>query len=82
MTDRKLLDDEGENQAVRCFLMAYGAQSMTLDKMMTHMKACGYPLWPEWVETTEMRGHLTKAGAQLWLRHLFALEAVEMGRMK
>ena len=71
---RELLDDDGENQAVRCFLMAYGVQSITVAKMRTHLGMCGYPLWPVWAEAPTAQGHLTKAGAQSWLRHLFALE--------
>ena len=69
-----ILDEEGENLAVRAFLMNYGHNSPTVDQMLNHMIRSGYPLWPDWVETKEARGHLTKAGAQLWLRYLFELE--------
>lgn len=71
----ELLDDEGENKAVRGFLLAYGTPGMTVAKMKTHMRMYGYPLWPAWVEIAEAQGHLTKAGAQSWLRHLFELES-------
>ena len=72
---RELLDSDGENQAVRCFLMLHGERGVTVEKMKMHMSLCGYPLWPEWVETPDAQGHLTKAGAQDWLRHLFGLES-------
>ena len=71
---KDLVDEEGENLAVRAFLNSYGYGSTSVTSMMLHMKRSGYPLWPDWVETKEARGHLTKAGAQLWLRYLFELE--------
>lgn len=70
---RELLDEDGENQAVRCFLMLYGGtNSPTTKQMRNHLDACGYPYWPEWASGDD--GHLTKGGAQDWLRHLFSLE--------
>lgn len=75
-----IIDDEGENQAVRCFLMLYGRPGLTTAKMRRHLAACGYPLWPDWVASEEEQTPLTKAGAQLWLRHLFSLEKPK-GRM-
>jgi hypothetical protein len=75
----KLLDDEGENQAVRSFLKAYGTPGLTVGAMKNHMRLSGYAgLWPDWVGK-ESGQHLTKAGAQLWLRHMFAAE-VEQGQ--
>jgi lysophospholipase L1-like esterase len=69
------MDDEGENLAVRVFLMQYGTPGLTVGAMSRHMSRCGYPLWPAWVNGDAWDGgHLTKAGAQLWLRHLFSLE--------
>lgn len=70
MTDRELLDDDGENRAVRAFLMMYGTPGLTALKMKKHMIASGFPHYPDWVQDC----HLTKAGAQIWLRQLFALE--------
>jgi len=77
MTERTLMDTDGENRAVRCFLMIYGAQSLTVGEMMKHMERCGYPLWPDWVAEAAPTGHLTKGGAQHWIRHLFSLEPAE-----
>ena len=75
MTKRiNLLDDDGENRAVRMFLAAYGAPGLTVARMREHMESAGWPQVPEWVTKPEAQGHLTKAGAQSWLRHLFALE--------
>lgn len=72
--DRELLDEDGENQAVRTFLMAYGEPGLTVARMRRHMELAGWPQAPEWTTKPEAQGHLTKGGAQDWLRHLFALE--------
>ena len=68
-------DAEGENKAVRSFLMLYGQPGLTVGQMKKHMDTVGFKSWPAWVETEPHGAHLTKAGAQLWIRHLFALEA-------
>jgi hypothetical protein len=68
-------DAEGENKAVRSFLMLYGQPGLTVGQMKKHMTMSGFKAWPAWVETEPDGAHLTKAGAQLWIRHLFALEA-------
>lgn len=73
---RPLLDIDGENRAVRSFLMLYGSNP-TATGMKAHMIACGYPFYPDWVERSP--GHLTKGGAQLWLRLLFDLEKEQYG---
>lgn len=72
--NRELLDEDGENQAVRMFLTAYRSGYKTVADMATHMKAAGWDHAPDWALKPEAQGHLTKAGAQSWLRHLFALE--------
>ncbi len=70
-----LLDEDGENRAVRMFLLLYGgAHGLTVGRMKSHLCASGHPHWPAWVENSPQGAHLTKAGAQLWLRHLFSLE--------
>ena len=68
-----LVDDEGENQAVRMFLLLYGCNNgRTTGLMRYHLKMSGFNgLWPDWANEDML---LTKAGAQLWLRHLFSLE--------
>jgi hypothetical protein len=71
---RELLDTDGENRAVRSFLMRYGnGAGVTVKSMRLHMEMCGFPHWPDWAADMEHL-YLTKAGAQLWLRHLFDLE--------
>lgn len=65
---------DGENRAVRCFLMFYTGGSAMVADVRENMRAAGFPYWPEWVEKEEA-GALSKLGAQNWLRHLFALEA-------
>lgn len=72
---RALVDEDGENRAVRWFLAAYRNPGMSVGGMKAHLKLSGYPLWPDWVERCHPSEHLTKAGAQLWIRHLFSLEA-------
>jgi hypothetical protein len=67
-------DADGENKAVRSFLMLYGQPGLTVGQMKKHMTISGFKAWPTWVETEPHGAHLTKAGAQLWIRHLFALE--------
>lgn len=71
---KDLLDNEGENRAVRMFLLLYGgACGVTIGKMRKHLEMAGFAnAWPLWANNND--GHLTKAGAQLWLRHLFNLE--------
>jgi hypothetical protein len=73
MTD--LIDPEdGENRAVRSFLALYGcAGGIDCGQMVRHMKNSGFNVVPDWAASNP-RQHLTKAGAQLWLRMLFALE--------
>ena len=68
-----LLDTDGENRAVRSFLMHYGVPGLTVKRMRENMRMAGWAgCWPAWV--ADFDGHLTKGGAQAWLRHLFALE--------
>jgi hypothetical protein len=51
---------------------------MTVGKMKKHLTNCGYPFWPTWCDEPNGDGmHLTKGGAQAWLRHLFSLEKDE-----
>ena len=71
---RTLLDTDGENRAVRMFLALYGSSyGITIRQMKCHLGAAGFGgAWPTWVN--EHDGHLTKGGAQDWLRHLFNLE--------
>jgi hypothetical protein len=55
--------------------MIYGQPGLTVGQMKKHMAMSGFKSWPTWVETEHDGAHLTKAGAQLWIRHLFALES-------
>lgn len=76
MDKRELLDDDGENRAVRTFLQLYGgANNPTVAGMKSHLKNSGFDgCWPEWVSSLSGGGHLTTGGAQDWLRYLFGLE--------
>lgn len=78
---RALLDAEGENLALRTFLLLYGsAGGCTITDMRKHMKRSGWDgCWPAWA-AFPADGHLTKAGAQLWIRHLISLEQVPLVR--
>lgn len=61
---------EEENQAMRNFLMFYGDNSgVTVEGMRENMRLSGNPgCWPEWVNVES--GHLTKSGAQDWIKYL------------
>lgn len=72
---RDLVDDEGENRAVRSFLSLYGGglgESLNTKSMRYQLTMSGFEnAWPDWANENQT---LTKAGAQIWIRHLFALE--------
>ncbi len=76
MSRDSLLDDDGENRAVRSFLMQYSCdRSLTVSQMRKHMDMSGWPL--EYCPPFARLGgtkHLSKAGAQIWIRHLFSME--------
>jgi hypothetical protein len=77
MNGRYLMDEEGENIALRSFLRLYGGYSdaIAISTMREHMELSGWDgCWPDWVSTAKKGETLTKAGAQLWIRHLIALE--------
>lgn len=73
---KDLVDEEGENIAVRFFLMFYsGNKTPTYGAMRNNMRLAGYDnLWPSFVTDAADNEHMAKAGAQLWLRFLFGLE--------
>lgn len=73
---RDIMDDDGENLAVRAFLLYYGGGNTTcpIISMRAHLAHSGFDgCWPAWAAAPNS-STLTKAGAQLWLRHLFSLE--------
>lgn len=72
---KTLVDDDGENKAVRAFLALYGGQhGITVSSMRLHMRMCGWEDHPQWVKDAPSGMHLTKGAAQAWIRHLFSLE--------
>jgi hypothetical protein len=76
-----LRDEDGENRAVRTFLMQWGLPGLTVGAMAQHMNRSGWPFeyWPDFARKVDNAGqHLTKAGAQIWIRHLFSLEGAEL----
>lgn len=73
---RDLLDEDGENRAVRTFLqLIYGGttSSITTERMRNHLAVSGWEanFVPDWAEENMT---LTKAGVQMWLRHLLNME--------
>ncbi len=76
MNRRELMDEDGENLAVRTFLQLYGTnRGVEVGRMREHMRMSGWgDCWPDWVYDAFDSEHLTKGGAQSWLRYLFALE--------
>lgn len=77
MTGWQMLDDDGENLALRAFLLYYqNGGDKSVGAMRTHLQLCGWHgCWPDWVARNHDSAHLTKAGAQLWIRHLIDLES-------
>lgn len=71
----KLLDTDGENKAVRYFLLHWQTPRITIGGMCQSLQLCGFgeQFWPEFADPFN-KSHLTKAGAQAWLRHLFDIE--------
>lgn len=68
-------DEDGENRALRSFLLQWGLPGLTVDNMKRHMEMSGWQnMWPKWVDVVHPKEHLTKAGAQLWIRHILSLE--------
>lgn len=79
MSRSDLLDEDGENRALRSFLMQYGLPGLTVAAMAQHMRRSGWEseYWPTFARQVDNAGqHLTKAGAQIWIRHLLAMEPV------
>lgn len=73
----ELIDKDGENLAVRAFLLFYASSqgNVSVRDMTKHLSNSGfYGCWPDWVTNENYMEHLTKTGAQNWLRHLFAIE--------
>jgi hypothetical protein len=55
-------------------------RAITVAAMGQHMNRSGWPseYWPPFARSVDSAGqHLTKAGAQLWIRHLISLEAAQ-----
>lgn len=72
---RDLVDDEGENRAIRSFLLQYQTPGITTVAMRRHMEMSGWEgCWPSWVSEARAGDHLSKSGAQLWIRHLIQME--------
>jgi len=70
-----LVDEDGENLAVRAFLMLYGSSTgITIAQMREHLTLMRYPFWPEHIGKVDSNAYLTKFDAQEWLRYLFNLE--------
>lgn len=70
-----LMDPDGENRALRSFLRFYLNPGITVGGMREEMESSGWEgCWPEWVTASHADTTLTKAGAQLWIRHLLSLE--------
>lgn len=70
---KELLDSDGENRAVRAFLLGRELGIKESVFMKRHMESSGYPFWPDWVGQGN-RAHMSKSAQQDWLRHLFSLE--------
>lgn len=71
----KLLDTDGENKAVRYFLLHWQTPRITIGAMCQSLELSGFgaEFWPDFADPFS-KSHLTKAAAQAWLRHLFDIE--------
>lgn len=74
-----IIDSDGENRAVRGFLLAYGpsCEPITVGGMCQHLYRYGQPFWPADIGCMPFGATLTKGIAQRWIRYLFSLEAPE-----
>lgn len=71
-----LIDTDGENKAIRSFLRFYLEPGITIGNMRDNMAMSGWEgCWPASIGAAHADSTLTKGGTQLWLRHLFSLEA-------
>jgi len=74
MSDRELLDDDGENLALRTFLAFYGNNpTVSIGAMKDCMETSGWDNHPEFVIRMS-DWSMTKGTAQMWIRHLLSLE--------
>lgn len=73
---RKLVDNDGENIALRSFLRHYGGmRAPTIGEMRDNMELSGWVgCWPDFVIDAVDRTPLTEACAQQWIRHILQLE--------
>lgn len=72
-TQKDLIDTDGENRAVRAFLLGREVGCKDYEQMRRHMTNSGFNnCWPS--EFAGLGGHMSKGDQQMWLRHLFALE--------
>lgn len=77
-TQKDLIDTDGENRAVRAFLLGREVGCKDYEQMRRHMTNSGFDnCWPS--EFASLGGHMSKAAQQMWLRHLFALERFGAG---
>ena len=78
MSIKDLIDTDGENRAVRAFLLGREVGCKDYEQMRRHMTNSGFDnCWP--AEFATLGGHMSKAAQQMWLRHLFALERFGAG---
>ena len=69
----ELLDEDGENRAVRVFLMVYH-RFTKIESIKIALRRAGFDgCWPAWAESPLVM-HLTKSAAQDWIRYLINLE--------
>ena len=78
MSRINFMDSDGENLALRSFLLQWGLPSLTVGMMRQHMARSGWgaAYCPPFVNnsTATAGEHLTKAGAQICIRHLLSME--------
>lgn len=69
-----MMDEDGENQALRSFLLLYSGGVQTYGNCRC-MRLGGYEYAiPEWAKESPASAHVTKAAAQEWIRFILSLE--------
>lgn len=77
------MDTDGENLALRIFLLHYQNPGVTIAAMRNALRRTGFDgCWPDFVENAVEFATLTKGGAQVWIRYLISLEPKQSKEIK
>ena len=78
MNRKPILDNNGENKALSCFLDAYSNSiRKEIETIKSHMESNGYPYWPSWVNESKKHSFMTSTQVQDWIKYLIKLEDIK-----